>query len=337
MKKINPGHVLVAGCCLALMLGVGFGIGITLKATQASRNSSGTYSLATSPVVSNQVITPSLWNNSFNDLAADMTLSLDRNGRGGMLSQLRGIDGTLAAPALSFTSETGSGLWRNGAGDVRMSILGALREQWSATGAQITGSLGVGVAPAWPLHVQGPTASALQARFGASGDTPIGLFSAVTNPAVSANATNDGSTGWKYATSNSTLALLAEMGASGYIIYTGPIGTAGNAVTFTERLRVNASGTTIGASGTAISGSFRGSSSLTPGSIPANSCATLTALTVTGAAAGSECALAVPGTSGVFSFYCVAGSNNCIPVACNVTVGAATPASGTYACRVFNP
>lgn len=109
---------------------------MSFRQAQASRNSSGTYTVfaGTTPVVSLQTIGSSLWNNAWNDMAADMTLSLDRNGRGGMLAALRGIDGTVAAPSLSFTSETGSGLFRNGAGDVRMAILGALGGQWTANG-----------------------------------------------------------------------------------------------------------------------------------------------------------------------------------------------------------
>jgi len=100
----------------------------------ASRNSAGTYSLATSPVVSGQTIGSALWNNTFNDLATGVTDSLDRNGRGGMLAALRGIDGTVAAPALSFTSETGSGLYRIGTSDAGFAISGAKVGEWTANG-----------------------------------------------------------------------------------------------------------------------------------------------------------------------------------------------------------
>lgn len=112
---------------------------LSFRQADASRNSSGTYSLFTpgNPVVGGTVGSSTWANNTLNDISTEITSSLDRSGRGGMLAPMRGVDGTLAAPAYSFTSETGSGLWRNGAGDVRMSILGALVGQWTANGLRV--------------------------------------------------------------------------------------------------------------------------------------------------------------------------------------------------------
>src|SRR5438552_2403622 len=72
--------------CLSLIALVAAGVFAAwyVREVQASRNSSGTYSLATSPVTTTQTISTSLWNNTFSDLATGVTDSLDRNGRGGM-------------------------------------------------------------------------------------------------------------------------------------------------------------------------------------------------------------------------------------------------------------
>lgn len=90
----------------------------------ASRNSGGTYSLpAGNPVVTGTVITSTWANTTLNDIKNEITNSLDRQGRGGMLAPLQLTNGTAAAPSLTFTSEPSSGLYRAGAGDERFSVL----------------------------------------------------------------------------------------------------------------------------------------------------------------------------------------------------------------------
>lgn len=89
-----------------------------------SRDSSGNYTLpgATNPVVSGTNITILWGNGTANDIAQALTDSLDRNGQGGMLAPLRGVAGTAGAPAFSFTAESNSGWYRQGANSFRFSI-----------------------------------------------------------------------------------------------------------------------------------------------------------------------------------------------------------------------
>lgn len=89
----------------------------------AGRGSGGTYTLpAGNPVVSGTTITTSWANNTLNDIGAEITNSLDRQGRGAMLAPLALSNGSLANPSLTFSSEPSTGLYRNGAGDVRAAV-----------------------------------------------------------------------------------------------------------------------------------------------------------------------------------------------------------------------
>lgn len=107
-----------------------------------SRNSSGNYSLpAGNPVVLDTTITPDWANGTLNDLVTAITDSLSRSGNGGMLAALKLIDGALSSPGLAFASEASSGLYRAGAGDLRLVILGAVIAKLTATGLSVTGNL----------------------------------------------------------------------------------------------------------------------------------------------------------------------------------------------------
>lgn len=108
------------------------------------RNSGGTYTLASgNPVVAGTRITAAHENSTVSDMAAELTDSLSRSGRGGMTAPLRGVSGTAAAPGLSFTAEPGSGLYRSAAGDIRLSRLGVdvLKAASDMVGAAIWGTL----------------------------------------------------------------------------------------------------------------------------------------------------------------------------------------------------
>ena len=99
----------------------------------ASRNSGGTYSLpAGNPVVTGTTIT-SLWaNTTLNDLKTEITNSLDRQGRGGMLAPLQIVSGTSALPGLTASAEPSSGLYRIGAGDWGFSLLTSQVMRWTS-------------------------------------------------------------------------------------------------------------------------------------------------------------------------------------------------------------
>lgn len=122
---------------VSIALGVTLGVFASWTPTvDASRNASGTYSLpAGNPVVSGTTITSTWANNTLSDLGSEVTNSLDRNGKGGMLAALRGVDGTSAAPAFSWTSETNSGLYRNASNDIRMGVGATNVQRWSTTTA----------------------------------------------------------------------------------------------------------------------------------------------------------------------------------------------------------
>lgn len=108
------------------------------------RNSQGVYSLpAGNPVVTGTTIESTWANTLANDLASEITNSLDRNGRGGMLAPFKLSDGSSGAPAFSFTNEPTSGIYRSAAGEIAASILGTQRFKLTAAGGFITGALEV--------------------------------------------------------------------------------------------------------------------------------------------------------------------------------------------------
>lgn len=83
------------------------------------RDSNGNYSSPSGQFVAGTIIDSDVMNGKLNDIGSEITNSLDRNGQGGMLTYLRGVDGTVNLPAYSFTNEITLGLMRNGSGDLR--------------------------------------------------------------------------------------------------------------------------------------------------------------------------------------------------------------------------
>lgn len=105
------------------------------------RNSGGSYTLpAGNPVVTHTTITSSWANSTLTDIGSELTSSLDRSGRGAMLAPLPLANGSSALPALTFSAETASGLFRNASQDLEMSINGTVVQKWLSTG--ITAPLG---------------------------------------------------------------------------------------------------------------------------------------------------------------------------------------------------
>ncbi len=93
-----------------------------------ARNASGTYTLpAGNPVVAHTLATSTWANTTLADLQTEMTDSLSRTGKGGMLSALQLVDGVVGTPALSFASEPSTGLYRAAAGDLRVALQGVDR------------------------------------------------------------------------------------------------------------------------------------------------------------------------------------------------------------------
>lgn len=101
-----------------------------------SRNASGTYSLpAGNPVVTATIISSTWANTTLSDLATEMTDSLDRSGKGGMLAPLQLTDGAVGAPSLTFGSETTMGIYKIGAGSMGITSGSVLRASVTANGA----------------------------------------------------------------------------------------------------------------------------------------------------------------------------------------------------------
>lgn len=100
-----------------------------------ARNSGGTYSLPTGqPVVSSTTISSSIHNALASDVAAELTDSLSRTGKGGMSAALRGINGTAAAPSFAFTNDTGVGAYRSASGEGALAAGGAAVAKWTSAG-----------------------------------------------------------------------------------------------------------------------------------------------------------------------------------------------------------
>ncbi|GAF68242.1 unnamed protein product, partial [marine sediment metagenome] len=95
------------------------------------RDASGNYSLpAGNPVVAGTVITPTWANPTMGDLGNEMTDSLSRSGKGGMLNPLLIPNGDSNLPALSWINEPTTGLYRAAANDIRYAVGALFVAQW---------------------------------------------------------------------------------------------------------------------------------------------------------------------------------------------------------------
>jgi hypothetical protein len=88
-----------------------------------ARDGSGTYTLPLPSVVTGTAIEASWANTTLSDVAASLSDSLSRSGSGAMSVQIKAVDGTKTVPGFGFNSESTSGLYRSGAGDIRVTVL----------------------------------------------------------------------------------------------------------------------------------------------------------------------------------------------------------------------
>lgn len=101
------------------------------------RGPGGTYVLPSgNPVVPGTIIESNWANPTMADVGQEISDSLSRSGKGGMLAALRGLDGTAAVPTFSFTNEPSSGRYRDGPGQVVEAILGQPVVRYLATGLE---------------------------------------------------------------------------------------------------------------------------------------------------------------------------------------------------------
>jgi hypothetical protein len=91
--------------------------------------------------VPNTLIETTWANPTLSDVAASITDSLDRYGRGGMLAQLKLADGTVGAPAFAFNSEASTGLLRPSSGVLNVAVLASIVASFTAAGMAVTGTL----------------------------------------------------------------------------------------------------------------------------------------------------------------------------------------------------
>jgi hypothetical protein len=114
------------------------------------RDSNGNYTLPSgNPVVSGEVISTSWANPTLSDVAAEMTNSLDRSGRGGMLAPFKFLDGTAGAPGMSWTSEPTTGFYRAALSDMRATVAGVGRMRWTGVGCDVWDTAANAGAGAW--------------------------------------------------------------------------------------------------------------------------------------------------------------------------------------------
>lgn len=100
-----------------------------------SRNASGTFTLASgNPVISGTTITIAWANGTLSDIGTEITDSLDRSGKGGMLAGFKAFSGTASLPGWSWDSETASGVYRVSAGLFRWRTSGVTLQEWQASG-----------------------------------------------------------------------------------------------------------------------------------------------------------------------------------------------------------
>ena len=101
------------------------------------RDPGGLYFLpAGNPVVTGTIIESDWANPTMSDVGQEISDSLSRSGKGGMLAALRGLDGSAAVPTFSFTNEPATGRYRAGPGQVVESVDGTPVVRYLATGLE---------------------------------------------------------------------------------------------------------------------------------------------------------------------------------------------------------
>src|SRR3990172_1241469 len=98
------------------------------------RSVSGVYTLPNPPVVTNTTIASTDENTTRSDIASEITNSLDRSGRGGMLAPLQLVDGTPSLPGLTFCTDVNTGIYRIGADIIGFAVGGVLSFTIAAAG-----------------------------------------------------------------------------------------------------------------------------------------------------------------------------------------------------------
>lgn len=189
-----------------------------------SRNGSGTYSLpAGNPVVPNTTISSTVQNATMADLATEMTDSLNRSGKGGMLAPFKAADGTVAAPSITFGSDVDTGFYHLSADTLALAANGIKSMEWTSQGPMLKAgtagapSLAFADDPDTGVYLPGigggglSAAGTLVVSWGASGLSVTGGLSGTLlgGSSVALGITS---------TSSGTAALLNNAGGTGYTL-----------------------------------------------------------------------------------------------------------------------
>ena len=105
-----------------------------------ARNGSGTFSKVNT-FTAGTPVTAASHNANWDDLVSEMTNSVAADGQTTMTGPLKASSGTVAAPGVTFASDTDSGLYRIGANNVGMAVNGAKVVDVATTGVSVTGNL----------------------------------------------------------------------------------------------------------------------------------------------------------------------------------------------------
>lgn len=107
------------------------------------RDSSGNYTLPIeNPVVDGTVITSDWANNTLNDIALQLNNVVTRDGVLGMVGPFKFIDGTVAAPSITFNSEPTLGFYREQAGWLSLARGGVKVADFTEFGLGLVGVAG---------------------------------------------------------------------------------------------------------------------------------------------------------------------------------------------------
>jgi len=140
------------------------------------RNSSGTASQpASTSAVAGATIDPDAFNTLISDVYSELTASLPVNGSKGMTAALPIADGTVSSPAIQFTSDTNTGIYKTASG-IGIAYDGSLVAEFTAAG----GLNASGVAYAAPTIAWTDVASATTTDLGAQANEAIRITGTTT-------------------------------------------------------------------------------------------------------------------------------------------------------------
>jgi hypothetical protein len=346
---------------IAAMLGVTAAVALAcfIPGAQASRNSSGTYSLpAGNPVVSGTTVSTTWANNTLGDISTELTNSLDRSGRGGMTGQFKASSGTVNLPGIAFSSDTNSGLYRVGSHDLAMSVNATKVVDYQAGAVTVTGTLETSgnatvdsdLTVNAGTHLLGATTVSGSGQNTATPVTNSSLGGAITLNDTNGLTNNGGMLVFGF--TNLGFAAIKGLATSGAGNGAGDLAIATrNATgdsTLTERLRIGgASGgittktpLTIGVGGTQITASYGAGYSIDFPNTASGLCASSTQ-TLTGAAVGGVCMVSPDAELGGgghlnITTYCAITAADTVKVFwCNASGSTIDPAAGPFRVRVF--